>query len=881
MRGKKIISLLMAAVLAGTMAFSAFSTKAAEQTESSDSHLKLWYDEPASSTNSSDTWQEATLPIGNGILGANIYGELAQEHLTLNEETLWSGGRGSVNNYNGGNPSTSKVDTYNSYANTLLTGGSLSNIEGLAGVSASNSGYYNGYQALGDLYFDFENTPSSTPSDYVRELDLESGLSTVKYSDDNSVSYTRTYFASNPDNVIVAHMEASENNKLSFTVSISSKQNGACTASVSGNTGKIICSGIVSKNGLLHNTQAAVVADSGTVTASDDGKVIVSGASEITFYLTAATDYKNTYYDEGKSIEYYYRIGETAEELSTRVSGILDAAVNKGYEDVLNTHQEDYKKLYNRVSLDLGQGNSKTTDNLLAAYRNGSASAEEQRYLEVLMYQYGRYLLIAGSRENSQLPTTLQGIWNNSNAAPWYSDIHTNINEEMNYWLSSNCNLTECAIPLVNYMASLEIPGGKTVETYTGSTHGIMAHTQNTPYGYTSPGWSISTWGWSPAAATWLLQNCYDYYEYSGDTDTLEKTIYPMLKEQVLMYQDLLKEYKGRMVMPITQSPELSTISAGNTYEQSLIWQLYADTIEAAEILGEDSDQIATWKATMDKLNPIEIGDSGQVKEWYNETTINSINNTSSHRHLSNLLGLYPGNLFDTDEEIAAAKVSLNNKNFGRVGTSSNPEGGWTYAQLIGSWARVKNGENAYFCISQMLKNRLYVNLWDYHAYGTYGAFQIDGNYGYSAGVAEMLLQSNQGYIEVLPALPEEWSDGSVSGLLAEGNFEVSMSWKDSVLTDMSVKAKKAGNCSIKSKDNETLKIADADGNIVETTCKDGIYTFSASAGTTYTVTSEKTSEPVNLNLKAVRNDDGSVTLTWDAADGVTYTITRKKVSGN
>ena len=875
MKRKRIISLLMAVALVGTMGVSAFSIKAAENEAISDSQLKLWYDEPASSTNSSDTWQEATLPIGNGILGANVYGELAQEHLTLNEETLWSGGRGSVNNYNGGNPSTSKVETYNSYANTLLSGGSLSNIEGLAGVSAGSSGYYDGYQALGDLYFNFENAPSSTPSDYIRALDLESGLSTVEYSA-NSVSYTRTYFASNPDNVIVAHLEAN-GGSLSFTVSLTSQQNGINTASVSDNTGKIVCSGTVSNNGLLHNTQVAVVADSGTVTA-ENGTIKVSNADKVTVYLTAATDYKNAYYDEDKSIEYYYRTGETAVELSTRVSDILDAAVNKGYEDVLKAHQEDYKELYDRVSLDLGQGSSKTTDDLLAAYRNGSASAEEQRYLEVLMYQYGRYLLIAGSRENSQLPTTLQGIWNNSNAAPWYSDIHTNINEEMNYWLSRNCNLTECAVPLVNYMASLEIPGGKTVETYTGSKHGIMAHTQNTPYGYTSPGWSISTWGWSPAAATWLLQNCYDYYEYSGDTDTLKNTIYPMLKEQVLMYQDLLKEYNGRLVMPITQSPELSTISAGNTYEQSLIWQLYSDTIEAANILGVDSDQIATWQATMDRLQPIEIGNSGQVKEWYTETTINSVNNTSDHRHLSNLLGLYPGNLFDTEEEIDAAIVSLNNKNFGRVGTSNNPEGGWTYAQLIGSWARVKNGENAYFCISQMLKNRLYANLWDYHTYGTYGAFQIDGNYGYSAGVAEMLLQSNQGYIDALPALPEEWSTGSVSGLLAEGNFEVGMTWENNVLTEMIIKAGTAGGCSIKGKTGETLKIQDADGKIVEASCENNIYTFAAETGASYTVTTETIPE---LNLRAVRNEDGSITLTWDAAEGVTYTITRKKVSGN
>lgn len=854
---------MLAAILAVTLLVPSPSAQAAESTPSSGDQLSLWYDEPASATNSSDTWQEATLPIGNGILGANIYGELSQEHLTLNEETLWSGGRGSVDNYNGGNPSTSKVDTYNSYANTLLSGGSLSNIERLAGVSAGSSGYYAGYQALGDLYFTFDNAPSSTPSDYVRMLDLASGLSTVEYTA-NSVSYMRTYFASNPDNVIVARLTAT-GGLLSFTTSLNSKQNGTNTASASGNTGKIICSGTVSNNGLLHNTQVAVVADNGTVTAGN-GTVTVSGASVVTVYLTAATDYKNTFYNNAQSIEYYYRTGETAEQLSARVSGVLDAAVSKGYNQVLSDHQADYQELYSRVSLDLGQSNSKTTDALLSAYKNGTASTAEQRYLEVLMFQYGRYLLIAGSRENSQLPTTLQGIWNNSNAAPWYSDIHTNINEEMNYWLSSNCNLTECALPLVNYMAALEIPGGRTVETYTGSTHGIMAHTQNTPYGYTSPGWEISTWGWSPAAATWLLQNCYDYYEYSGDIDTLKNTIYPVLKEQVLMYQDLLKEYNGRLVMPITQSPELSTITAGNTYEQSLIWQLYADTIEAANILGEDRDQIATWQATMGRLKPIEIGDSGQVKEWYTETTINSVNNTSGHRHLSNLLGLYPGNLFDTEALKAAATVSLNNKNFGRVGTSSNPEGGWTYGQLIGSWARVNSGENAYYSVSQMLKNRVYANLWDYHSYGTYGAFQIDGNYGYSAGVAEMLLQSNQGYIETLPALPGAWASGSVSGLLAEGNFEVSMTWADSILESATITSGSGGNCSIAL--DAGMLVRDAGGNVVASSTNDGtVVTFSTTTGSIYTV------ENTSLKVEASRDYTGSVMLTWNNQANTTYTV--------
>lgn len=863
---KRIRKQLIALVSAGAVLFSSIPAMAAGE---SNTAMLLWYDEPATSLNSYDTWQQATLPIGNGILGANIYGELSKEHLTINEETLWSGGRGSVNGYNGGNPSSSKVSTYEGYASTLLNGGSVSNIENLAGVNANNSGYYEGYQPLGDLYFDFGH---SSGNDYERVLDLENGISTVEYTN-SSVDYTREYFASNPDNVIVSHFEAGTSGELDFTVSFTSKQNATNSASASENVGYMTIAGNVSNNGLLHSTQIAVVSD-GTVSANG-ANVTVSGATTATVYLTAATDYKNTYWDEAGEIAYYYRTGETAAELNARVKGDLDSVVEKGYNAVKNAHTEDYQELYERVELDLGQSNELTTDALLQAYKNGTATAAQQRYLEVLVYQYGRYLLIAGSRENSKLPTNLQGIWNNNTAAPWYSDIHTNINEQMNYWLSNNCNLTECALPLVEYMKDLEIPGGRTVEIYTGSQHGIMAHTQNTPYGYTSPGWSISTWGWSPAAATWLLQNCYDYYEYSGDTDTLRNSIYPMLKEQVLMYEDLLREYNGRLVMPITQSPELATITAGNTYEQSLIWQLYADTIEAAKLLGADGDLISGWQTTMDALKPIEIGTSGQVKEWYTETSINSVNDTRSHRHLSNLLGLYPGNLFDTEEEINAAIVSLNNKNFGRVGTSNNPEGGWTYGQLINSWARVGNGENAYFSVKTMIQNRLYANLWDWHTYNSNGAFQIDGNYGYSAGIGEMLLQSNLGYMNLLPAIPSEWSDGSVEGLLAEGGFEVDMSWSDKNLTNVSITAKNGGKCSVKNWTEEAMVVTDQNGNKVETTYKDGICTFNTSAGSTYTVKSQAAPE---LNVLYERNADGTVTLTWNGQDGVTYTIKRRTV---
>ena len=865
MAKKRILCIIL--VLAIAVAILSAASAAAEPKSVP---MELRYDEPASSTQVSvydaSQWEAASLPIGNGILGANVFGEVGEELLTVNEETLWSGGRGSVDNYDGGNPNGDPNGDpknikaiYDGLADYYVNGTYTQyNMEDLKGDSRDQSGYDDGYQPLGELKFHFGH---SGQMNYERTLDLDNGLATVRY-DCGGVTYNREYFASNPHNVLVSRFTADKNGKLTFTVNFESKQEHSEFASASGRVGQITASGTVANNGLLHNTQIAVVADGGSVTARGSS-IQVSNADSATVYLTAATDYANVF--ASGTTEYWYRTGETADKLNSRVKEKLDAAVGAGYNKVRAAHIKDYRNLYNRVYLDLGQRKTeRMTDDLLHAYKNRTATEAEQRYLEVLTFQYGRYLLIAGSRENSQLPTTLQGIWNDRSGTDWNSDIHTNINLEMNYWLSGSCNLPECEKPLVDYVSKLKEPGGRTVKLYTGSDHGIMAHTQNTPFGYTAPGWEIGTWGWSPAAATWLLQNCYDYYQYSGDTELLKSTIYPMMKDQVLMYEDLLMVKDGRKVMPIALSPEIGPVTSGNTFEQSLIWQLYTDTVEAAGILGETVPQ--AWKDTLEKLDPIEIGKSKQIKEWYNEDYINSVENTSGHRHLSNLLGLFPGDCIDTPEEIAAAKVSLNNKNFGAVGKGNDPEGGWTYGQMIGTWARAGEGANAYFCVNRMLKTRFYENLWDYH---NTAIFQIDGNYGYSAGVAEMLLQSNRDTIRLLPALPEQWKNGSVRGLLAEGGFEVSMSWKDSRVTEVSVKSLHGGSCTVKNP-FPGKEIRANEQRLTQNS--DGLCTFDTAAGKTYIL---KACTPA----RAQRNEQGQVVLGWDAEPDVTYTIYRREIS--
>ncbi len=875
---KKVISSLLAATMALALVAPVRSTA-----EEPDKTMRLWYDKPASQTaasslNENGVWQSATLPIGNGKLGANIYGEVAKEHLTLNEETLWSGGNYS-SSYPGGNKQLDD-SVWTSMVNTIMNGGSVdtSNLLG-AGKKNADGGYYNGYQALGDLYFDFG---SSSSSDYSRELNLDEGLATVSYS-----GYTRTYFASNPDNVIVAHFAGKS---LSFTVSMTSKQNGTLSAKTDNGIGYITCAGTVSNNGLNHNTQIAVVPASGSVSVSGTG-IKVTNATEVTVYVTAATDYSKDF-KSSTGTEYYYRTGETAAKLSSRVKGVLDAAVEKGYANVLAEHQSDYKALYTAASVDLGGSSDKTTDALLTAYKHGDASDVEKRYLETLQYQYGRYRLIAGSRDNSQLPTTLQGIWNNNNAAPWYSDIHTNINLQMNYWLAGTSNLTSCLKPLANYMKAMYTPGNKTVQAYTDATDGMMMHTQNTPFGYTCPGWEYS-WGWSPSASTWLLQNCYDYYQYTGDVDYLKNTLYPLMENQVKMYDDLLVDKDGERVFPLSISPEVGGLTYGNTYEQSLIWQLYTDTIDAAKALGKGDDEIAKMEDTRSKLYTNFVGTttttyngvasgSSYIKEWYSESDYYgsyTSDDYRNHRHISQMLGIFPGSMlgsisgsYETDKTAAINTLKLRGK---------NTVSGWSLAQRACTWAALGDGANAYDYLSTVLTNGVMTNLWGYHDYGTYGgdgkAFQIDANYGYSAAFGEMLLQSNMGYIDVLPAIPKEWSSGSFSGLLAEGNFAVSAVWADSKPTSLTIKSNNGGTCSVKTKmDNAVVK--DSNGKTVDATTDDnGVLTFATDKDSTYTI-SEPAPAPA-LNLQAKRNADGSVTLKWDAVEGVTYKIYRKEVN--
>ena len=862
--------------------------------EEKGNELRLWYDEPTSQgtnilgagsgydTDEKNRWQQHTLPIGNGDMGANVYGEIASEHLTFNEKTLWTGGPSeSRKDYMGGNSTEKGQD-----------GASLKNIQKLfaegktseATAACNNllvgiSNGYGAYQPWGDIYFDYKDITEKNATEYQRDLDLKTAISTVSFKED-STQYTREFFMSHDDDVLVARLEAKGSEKLNLDVRFPSKQGGKTVAE--GNDTLKLC-GALTDNQMKYASYLTVKADNGSVTGSGD-KLTVKDASTVTVYLSAATDYKNAFYNEDKTEDYYYRTGETDEALAKRVKETVDKAVEKGYKEVKATHLEDYQELFNRVSLNIGQTVSeKTTDDLLKTYKDGSASESEKRQLENMLFQYGRYLTIASSREDSQLPSNLQGVWNSLTNPPWSSDYHMNVNLQMNYWPTYSTNLSECALPLIDYVDSLREPGRVTAKVYAGveskdgEANGFMAHTQNTPFGWTCPGWAFS-WGWSPAAVPWILQNCWEYYEFTGDTEFMEENIYPMLKEEAIFYNQILTEDKdGKLVSSPSYSPEHGPYTAGNTYEHTLIWQLYEDAAKAAEVLGQDTELAAKWKENQSKLKgPIEIGDDGQIKEWYEETTLDSMKpqgaDPAGHRHLSHMLGLFPGDLIAQKEEwLQAAKVSMDYR--------TDNSTGWGMGQRINTWARLGEGNKAHELIQNLFKGGIYPNLWDTHA-----PFQIDGNFGYTSGVSEMLLQSNMGYLNLLPAIPDVWADGSVDGLIARGNFEVDMDWAKTSLTKAEILSKNGGECEIGYPGIAKAKIVDSKGAevTVEKVSEDRIK-FNTTKGETYTMT-EIPERPVKApaNASAIYKDNTAI-VTFDAVanaekyvvyastDGTTY----------
>lgn len=935
----KVISAVLSASMLMTLIPAASVAAPVEATGAEENLLKLWYDKPASRgtnilsagagrTEEDNRWQQQTLPIGNSFMGANIYGEVGEEWLTFNQKTLWNGGPSTKRpNYNGGN----KENMVSVYQNIVqkFKEGKDAEASNLCGSLTGLSDGYGAYQAWGNIYLKYNGLPGSEQttnySDYERNLDLSEGVANVDFTV-GGTKYHREYFVSYPDNVLAMKLTAEGGSKMNINVcfpidngeesEIKSVKNGGngkevtYTTEASGNAGTIVTSGEMQDNQMKLNSILKVETKDGTVekgedrtfgtdaTVNEKTKTLdVKGASEVIIYIAADTDYLNDYP--------VYRTGETDAQLAESVKAVLDAAVEKGYDEVKASHLADYKELYGRVDLDLGQAASdKPTDALLKAYKDKTASVSEQRLLEVILYQYGRYLTIASSREGD-LPSNLQGVWQNC-AGPtgriaWASDYHMNVNLQMNYWPTYSANLAECATPLIEYVDSLREPGRVTAEKYfgikseEGEENGFSAHTQNTPFGWTCPGWSFS-WGWSPAAVPWILQNCWEHYEYTGDLEYMREHIYPMLREEAILYDQILidsgKEImledgtmSTRLVSAPAYSPEHGPYTMGNVYEQVLIWQLYEDAATAAELLGVDATLAANWKKNQSRLAPIEIGDSGQLKEWFHETTLGSVG-AKGHRHMSHLLGMFPGDLVSVENEsyMDAAIMCLEDRGY----TST----GWGMGQRINSWARTGRGNTAHLLIQNLFRDGIYPNLWDAHA-----PFQIDGNFGYTAGVNEMLMQSNVGYINILPALPDVWASGSVNGIITRGNFELDMEWAEGKVTNISLLSNNGGECVVQAAGikADAVTVKDSKGAAVSVTknAEKERITFATTKGETYTIegfgeAEEKEERPnAPTNVKA-EEGDAAVTITWNAVpEADSYNVYRRigadyvKINGN
>ncbi|OHT06867.1 hypothetical protein TRFO_25044 [Tritrichomonas foetus] len=778
-----------------------------------DNPLRMWYNLPSSKlalrsipeytpfNSDNDIWQQNTLPIGNSFIGANIWGEIKNERLTFNEKSLWLGGPSTKRpNYNGGNNADKgKYGEVFRNIQQLFADGKDDEASNMCNQLIGDSDGYGSYVKFGDIYLTFD-LDENQATDYVRYLDLDKGISYVQYNY-NGATITREYFVSYPDNVLVIRITTTSGTIPAVTAQFPPAFSASTTVS---SDNIITAKGRLDDNQMIFNGKLKAVVTQGSI-ATKSSELTISDATEIVLFVAAATDYKDVYPS--------YRTGESEDDVDSRVEKLITNAVNLGYNKVCEGHLADYQELFNRASLHLnGQPSSIPTNEQLAAYKADQGTPAENRNLEVLLFQYGRYLTIGSSRDGT-LPSNLQGVWNDLiSGVPWSSDYHMNINLQMNYWPTYVTNLAECALPLIDYVEGLRIPGRITAEIYAGiksnssfPENGFMAHTQNTPFGWTCPGWDFS-WGWSPAAVPWILQNVFDYYLFTNDVDVLRNRIYPMMKEEAILYDQIMVEDKkyGRLVSSPTYSPEQGPRTNGNAYEQELIWQHYHNTIKAAKILNVDHELVAKWSERIERLNPIEIGDSGQVKEWYEETYLGSIG-SKGHRHMSHLLGLYPGDLIsvDTKDWMDAAIISLIDR--GDITT------GWGMGQRINAWSRTGDGNHAHLLIQTLFKNGIYNNLWDLHP-----PFQIDGNFGATSGMAEMLLQSNMGYINILPSLPDIWDQGEFDGFVARGNILVGVTWSNNKATEVRLQPRFEGEVTVKCSGINDAVITDSEGNNVK-----------------------------------------------------------------
>ncbi|MEJ2884742.1 glycoside hydrolase family 95 protein [Pedobacter sp. GR22-6] len=663
------------------------------------------------------------------------------------------------------------------------------------------------YQAFGDLFIDFDS--SAGFSNYHRELDISKALHQISYQQ-RGIRFSREYFCSFPDQLMVLRFKA--NTKGAYSGAIRLKDAHGAQPTVTGN--RIQFAGKLG-NGMLYQASAQVLLKNGksSVEANPNGgsQLKIIGADEITILLAGATNFSNS-----RSTQW------RGESPDPKIKRILSAAAEKSYTTLLDRHVKDYQSLFNRMSLDLGKSTLAKVElptlSRLLDYKNGGDAD-----LEALLFQYGRYLLISSSRKGG-LPANLQGLWNDSNNPPWGGDYHTNINIQMNYWPAEPANLSECHIPYLDHINAIrEIRKINTQKEYPG-VRGWTLRTESNPFGGES-------YLWNTPGSAWYAQALWEHYAFTKDLNYLKNFAYPILKEISEFWDDHLKRRPdGTVVAPMGWSPEHGPTEDGVTHDQQIIYDLFTNYIESADALGIDKayrDHIADLRAHL--LKP-KIGKWGQLQEWETDRD----DPKDQHRHVSHLFGLHPGreiSTIKTPELAKAAKVSL----LARGDAST----GWSMAWKINFWARLQDGDHAHQIIQNFITpvgvagidynngGGIYANLFCAHP-----PFQIDGNFGYTAGIAEMLIQSQTDEIQVLPALPKAWPNGKVKGLKARGNFEIlNLEWKDGKVNLLEIKSLGGADCKLRlpSKLKSVQKIA------AVAIADDYQYTFPTQVGQKYT----------------------------------------------